>query len=81
MNIIEKLYYGEIKPHSHEYGSNTLNEIENLERVLKEKLGDKDIKILLAYFDAHHARQLEIAYHNFESGFKLAHKFMFEGLN
>ncbi|MCL1789258.1 MAG: hypothetical protein FWG33_02780 [Oscillospiraceae bacterium] len=80
MNIIEKLYYGEINPNSREYCSNTLNEIENLESVLREKLEHKDINILLAYFDAHNTYQQEIAYHNFENGFRLAYKFVFEGL-
>ena len=78
MNIIEKLYCGKIIPHEHNSGVSS--EIENLERVLKEKLNKKCRKLLLAYIDAHDAYKEEIAYQNFKYGFKLAYKFMFEGL-
>ncbi|MCL1788967.1 MAG: hypothetical protein FWG33_01255 [Oscillospiraceae bacterium] len=80
MDIIEKLYYGEIAPHDHKRNSDTLNEIESLEETLRGQIDHKNIKTLLAYFDAHNAYKEEIAFHNFRHGFELAYKFMFEGL-
>ena len=85
-NVLEDLYFGEVKPNSFYFKSNQNileceRKVDGNEKVLLERLEADDKKLFLEYLDAQGELEANYAVENFIDGFKLGVKIIIESVS
>ncbi|MCL2697198.1 MAG: hypothetical protein FWE74_03845 [Oscillospiraceae bacterium] len=80
-DIIRNLFNGQINPSSNDYFYLFDDGFDSAEKELRETFNDNQKQLFKAYKAARCIYENEIAFNNFECGYKTASKLIFDGLH